>query len=124
MKTGSKCPRAILYLDLGPCPARFVIKKYKLNFLHYILNQDEESLINRFFKAQLYSPVKGDWVSEMKNVISDLDIAESFVKVKKMNRSNFESLVNKKVKAEAFKYIKKKIKTKGSLINFGNSLEM
>ena len=39
----------------------------------------------------------------MKNVISDLDIAESFEEVKKMKKSNFESLVNKKEKAEAFK---------------------
>ena len=31
LKTGSKCPRAILYLDLGVCPARFIVKKYKLN---------------------------------------------------------------------------------------------
>ena len=37
LKTGSKCPRSILYLDLGILPARFQIKKYKLNFLHYIL---------------------------------------------------------------------------------------
>ena len=43
LKTGSKCPRAIIYLDLGIYPARFQIKKYKLNFLHYILNQHEES---------------------------------------------------------------------------------
>ena len=33
MQTGSKCPRAVLYLDLGLCPARFVVKKYKLNFI-------------------------------------------------------------------------------------------
>ena len=43
MQTGSKCPRAILYLDLGVCPARFVVKKYKLNFLYYILKQEENS---------------------------------------------------------------------------------
>ena len=48
IQTGSKCPRSILYLDLGVCPARFVVKKYKLNFLHYILNQHEQSLLKRF----------------------------------------------------------------------------
>ena len=88
MKTGSKCPRAVLYLDLGLCPARFVIKKYKLNFLHYILNQDDESLLKQFFKAQMDFPVKGDWVSEMKEMISDLDIAKSFEEVKKMKKNH------------------------------------
>ena len=38
MYTGNNCPRTILYIDLGVCPARFVVKKYKLNFLHYIIN--------------------------------------------------------------------------------------
>ena len=66
LKTGSKCPRAIIYLDLGVCPARFIIKKYKLNLLHYILNQPEESLIKTFVKAQMSNPSKGDWLSEMK----------------------------------------------------------
>ena len=69
-------------------------------------------------------PVKGDWVSEMKELISDLDIAKSFEEVKNMRKNHYESLVNKKVKAEAFKYLLNKVKTKGSLINYGNSLEM
>ena len=29
LKTGSKCPRSIMYLDLGILPARFQIKMYK-----------------------------------------------------------------------------------------------
>ena len=124
IQTGSKCPRAILYLELGLCPARFIIKKFKLNFLHYILNQDDESLLKQFFKAQMDFPVKGDWVSEMKELISDLDIAKSFEEVKNMRKNHYESLVNTKVKAEAFKYLLNKVKTKGSLINYGNSLEM
>ena len=69
-------------------------------------------------------PVKRDWVSEMKEIISDLDIAKSFEEVKKMKKNHYESLVNKKVKAEAFKYLVNKVKTIGSLINYGNSLEM
>ena len=58
MQTGSKCPRAILYLDLGVCPARFVVKKYKLNFLYYILKQEENSLLSRFLKPNLKTPQK------------------------------------------------------------------
>ena len=86
MQTGSKCPRAILYLDLGVCPARFVVKKYKLNFLHYILNQHEKSLLHRFFTAQLENPTKGDWVTEMKKYIIELEIASSFEEVKMIKK--------------------------------------
>ena len=87
IQTGSKCPRAILYLELGLCPARFIINKYKLNFLHYILNQDNQSLLKLFFQAQMDFPVKVDRVSEMKEIISDLDIAKSFEEVRKMKKN-------------------------------------
>ena len=36
-------------------------------------------------------PVKGDWVSELKEIISDLDIAKSFEEVKKMKKNHYES---------------------------------
>ena len=93
MQTGSKCPRAILYLDLGVCPARFVVKKYKLNFLHYILNQHEKSLLHRFFTAQLENPTKGDWVTEMKKYIIELEIASSFEEVKTITKTRHEKRV-------------------------------
>ena len=109
MQTGSKCPRAILYLDLGVCPARFVVKKYKLNFLHYILNQHEKSLLHRFFTAQLENPTKGDWVTEMKKSIIELEIASSFEEVKMIKKNRYEKIVSEKVKAEAFKYLQNKI---------------
>ena len=124
LKTGSKCPRAIMYLDLGVCPARFIIKKYKLNFLHYILNQPEESLMKTFFEAQMNHPSKGDWVSEMKNLIIEWKVANTFEEVRAIKKNQYEKIVNEKVKAEAFQYLKKKIKSKGSSIKYGDRLEM
>ena len=124
LKTGVKCPRAIVYLDLGLCPARFVVKKYKLNFLHHILNQQEESLMFRFFKAQMENPSKGDWVSEIRDWICDYEIAESFEEVSKMKKSHYEKIVNRKINTEAFIYLKSKIKSKGSSIKYGTNLEM
>ena len=47
LQTGSKCPRSIMYPYSGILPARFKIKKYKLNFLHNILNQKENNLTHR-----------------------------------------------------------------------------
>ena len=104
--------------------ARFVVKKYKLNFLHYILNQHEKSLLHRFFTAQLENPTKGDWVTEMKKYIIELEIASSFEEVKTIKKTRYEKIVSEKVKAEAFKYLKNKIKSKGSKIYYGDRLEM
>ena len=124
LKTGSKCPRSIMYLDLGILPARFQIKKYKLNFLHYILNQPEVSLLHRFFLAQMENPTKGDWVSEVQNWIFEYEIGISFEEVLKIKKSKYEKIVSEKVHIEALQYLKDKIKSKGSLIKYGDRLEM
>ena len=42
-------PRALLYLELGCLPVRYIIKSKRLMFLHYILSQTEDSLIKMFF---------------------------------------------------------------------------
>ena len=52
-----------LYLTLGQIPARFEIQKMRLMFMKYILEQNEESLLNKFFKLQMKFPSRGDWVS-------------------------------------------------------------
>ena len=52
LDTGRKCPISVQYLETGHTPARFRLKRLKLNFLHYILQQKSDSLIFQFFKAQ------------------------------------------------------------------------
>ena len=51
-------PKYLLYLEMG-C----IIKERRLMFLHQILQQLEESLVFRFFKAQIKSPTTYDWDS-------------------------------------------------------------
>ena len=46
----------------------------RLNFLHYILNEEEGSLIGIFFTAQCENPTKKDWVSSVKEDLKSLEI--------------------------------------------------
>ena len=69
LETGSKCSISLLYLETGQLPARFHIQIMMLNFLKYILQQDQNSLIYKFFMAQNEQPTKGDWVSNIKKII-------------------------------------------------------
>ena len=64
-KTTKGCPISQLYLEMGVVPARFEIQKLRLLYLKYILNQEENSMIFKFFKLQLENPTKGDWVSTL-----------------------------------------------------------
>ena len=58
----SKTPIHLMYLELGWQPLRFIIQSRRLNFLKYILNQQETSLVKQVFTAQKLSPQRGDWV--------------------------------------------------------------
>jgi hypothetical protein len=39
--TGIQVPIHIMYLDGGQVPARYQISRFRVNFLHYILQQEE-----------------------------------------------------------------------------------
>ena len=65
----------MLYLESGSIPIRFVIMSKRLNFLWYILNENDETLIKKFFMAQLNNPVKGDWVSRVKKDLEELELS-------------------------------------------------
>ena len=113
------CPPYLMYLEIGLCPARYHIYKLKLNLLHHILQQKENSLMFRFFEAQRKYPTKGDWVSGVCEILKICDINLTFSDIKQMKESIFESLVNRQIKKSAFIYLKSQIKSKGKEIDFG-----
>ena len=43
-------------------------------FLHHILQQNEASLLHRFFMAQMNHPINKDWVSTVLEDMEDLKI--------------------------------------------------
>ena len=53
LKVPKSTPKEILFLELGCIPFRDIIRKRRLSFLHYIIHEDSESLVNRFFEKQL-----------------------------------------------------------------------
>ena len=46
--------------------------------LKHILMQGEHSLIKKVFNAQVKSPSKGDWASEIKDILKELKIEKTF----------------------------------------------
>ena len=60
LKTSKGCPLMQLYLTFGVIPARFQIIKMRIMFLKDILNENEESLIRKFYELQTKKPTKGD----------------------------------------------------------------
>ena len=57
------------------------------------------------------------------NIILELKIYSSFEEIMTMKKSKFQKIVTKKLKAEALNYLKNKIKSKWSKIDYGERLE-
>ena len=81
---------------------KYVIISRRVNFLHYILSQDEDSLLSRFFDAQFEDPIKGDWASTVKRDLEFLNIKLTFKEISSYSKKAFKLLVKDAVKAKAF----------------------
>ena len=104
-------------------PARFQIDIMMLNFLKYILHQDKNSLMSRFFWAQSLHPTRGDWVSNVKKILIKIDFDISFEEIIVMKIITFKKTVQSKVRKAALKYLLSKRKSKGKEIVYGSTLE-
>ena len=54
-------------------PLRDMIRQRRLNFLKYILDQKEESILSQVFEKQCEKKTKKDWVT---SVLADLDLLD------------------------------------------------
>ena len=123
LKTTKGCPIVQIYLELGQAPARFEIQKMRCLYLKYILSQDEDSLLFKFFKLQEEQSSKGDWVWTVLADLKELQIEKSLDEIKQMSQYQFSNLLKLRSNENALKYLIGKQKTKGSEIKYSN-LEM
>ena len=91
-ETGIQVPLHIMYLDLGQIPARYQIKRYKLNFLQYILHQEEKSILYKMLQAHETKPVQGDWFSECMKIRKCFNIELSNQEIKSLTRICFRKI--------------------------------
>ena len=69
----------------------------RINFLHYILNENEDSLLQNFFEAQEKSPVKGDWVLRVKKDLEELGLNLTFLEIARTQKSDLKKILKEKV---------------------------
>ena len=97
-------------METGSIPVRFVIISRRINFLHYILCEDENSLLGRFFKAQCAEPVRGDWASTVRKDLDFFNIKLSFDQIARYSKSSFRTFIEDSVKKKAFSELVRKQK--------------
>ena len=105
LQVGNSVPTAMLHLELGTLPIRFILTTRRLIFLHYILQENEESLLFSFLLAQMEDPKDGDWWLTVKNEIEELKLDVTLSKIKQMSKNTFKKKVKTSVSREAFKWL-------------------
>ena len=119
------CPIELLYLIFGLQPIKFILQMRRIMFLHYILQQEKESILSKVFYAMVEKPVKNDWVSTVTNDLIELNINLSLVQIKQLNKDKFRKIVKEKSRYESFRFLKKEQQkhSKSKPFNF-NSYEV
>ena len=119
-KTKRGCPIVQLYLEGGQYPARFEIQRMRCLYLKYVLHQDDNTLLKRFFDLQLEHSSKGDWVNTCLADLQELNIKESFDEIRKMGQNEFSNMLKMKIKKNALQYLIQKQRSKGTEITYSD----
>ena len=98
-------PKVLLYTEAGATPIRFILMSRRLNFVWYILHEDEDSLIRRFFDAMCSNPIKGDWATTVKEDLKQLNMDMNIDDIYSMPKHVFKKMVKDKVKHAAVQYL-------------------
>ena len=77
----------------------------RINYLHYLSNLKENELLYKFFKAQVESPQKGDWIVTVKEDIKNIGMDVDIDKLRKVKKYKFKKNVKKYVYKAAFEYL-------------------
>ena len=74
-------------------PIRYIIQTRRLLYLHHILQNKRESLLRRFFEAQLLNPTNKDWATQVLEDLEELGIDLELEQIEDMKRDYFRYIV-------------------------------
>ena len=83
-------------------------------FLKSILDENEQSMVAKFFPLQLQQPIQGDWVSTCRNNLKEINIELTWNEIRMMSKENFHKML--KIKISEIFTRQKKLKRKGNKI--------
>jgi hypothetical protein len=101
-------PKEMMYLELACLPIRFIIMGRRTMFLQYILKENSDSLIHKFFQAQKDNPTKNDWCQSAKETLEELDLKLTFDQIKCMKKDQLKQMVKKACEKKALEYLNRK----------------
>ena len=82
-----------VYLELGCLNINTLIKAKRVNYLHYLISQSENTMLGKFFNAQLKYSSKNDWTEQVKTDLKDFGISDEMSELKGISNLRFKKLV-------------------------------
>jgi hypothetical protein len=101
LRAPKSTPKEMLYLELGCVPFREIVRKRRLSFLYYILHEKPDSMVYKFFEAQLRNRTAKDWVSAVLNDLEVLNVNVNFEEIKLMKKSTFSNMIKQSIQIKA-----------------------
>ena len=95
----------MMFLDLGIIPLKVILIQRRLMYLHYILQQKEESLLSQCFQAQVKEQLKGDHIIQIQEDLKSVNIQLTFEQIKQMTKASFSRYLKDKIKTHAFQIL-------------------
>ena len=92
----------------------------KTVFLKTILDQNQKSLISKFFYLQKKNPTNSDWASTCLKNLEEMNVQLSLSEIREMHEKRYKEMIRKKCTEFAFKYLISKRGKKGKEIEYRN----
>ena len=107
MKAPKSTPKEMLFVELGILPLREIIRERRLNFVHYILNQEANSLIVKVFEKQVKNCTAKDWVNTVIDDLEKVGLNATFAEIKTTRKVKWKNMVKKSISEHAFSNLEK-----------------
>ena len=108
LRAPKSTPKEMLFLELGCLPYTEIIQKRRLMFLHYILHEDTNPMVQKFVEAQMKNPTPKDWVTTVGDDLKELGSNVTFADIRTMSKGKFKSMLKLNIKKKAIKELEKR----------------
>ena len=103
----SKSARSLILLELQLVSVEYIIKQKRINFLHHLLTEEEDSLSKKIFLKQVEKPVRGDFVKLVNKDLLDCNINLTYDEIKSTPKKKFKEMIKHSIEKASFENLLK-----------------
>ena len=108
LKVPKSTPKEMLYLELGCVPFRELIRKRRLLFLFYIVNQNPGSLIYKFYEAQMNKRTPKDWISSVLKDLKEIKLDLEIDNIKEIKKGTYIKMIKQRIEEKTKRLVTQK----------------